>query len=38
MISIDGSFRVGGDQILRAAQGLSLVTCHPFRIDKIRAC
>jgi RNA 3'-terminal phosphate cyclase len=38
MISIDGSFGEGGDQISRAAQEFSLVTCQPFRSDKIRAC
>jgi RNA 3'-terminal phosphate cyclase (ATP) len=36
MISIDGSFGEGGGQILRAALRLLLVSCQPFRIDKIR--
>ena len=37
MLTIDGSFREGGGQILRTALALSLVTARPFRIENIRA-
>jgi len=36
MIHIDGSLGEGGGQILRTALALSMVTGHPFRIEKIR--
>src|ERR1700685_3744814 len=37
MIHLDGSLGEGGGQILRTALALSMVTGHPFRIEKIRA-
>jgi RNA 3'-terminal phosphate cyclase (ATP) len=37
MIPIDGSFGEGGGQILRTSLALSLITCKPFRITRIRA-
>jgi RNA 3'-terminal phosphate cyclase (ATP) len=37
VLTIDGSFKEGGGQILRTALALSLVTGKPFRIEKIRA-
>ncbi|HWP59014.1 MAG TPA: RNA 3'-terminal phosphate cyclase [Candidatus Acidoferrales bacterium] len=37
MLTIDGSYREGGGQILRTSLALSLCTLTPFRIEKIRA-
>src|SRR5512139_13261 len=37
MLTIDGSYREGGGQILRTALTLSLAMRAPFRIEKIRA-
>lgn len=37
MIHLEGSHGEGGGQILRTALGLSLCTCQPFRIEKVRA-
>ncbi|GAK60449.1 RNA 3'-terminal phosphate cyclase [Candidatus Vecturithrix granuli] len=37
MVVIDGAFGEGGGQILRTSLALSLVTCKPFQIERIRA-
>src|SRR6267154_189727 len=37
MIVIDGSEGEGGGQIQRTSLALSLVTCQPFRMERIRA-
>ncbi|MGE5256630.1 MAG: RNA 3'-terminal phosphate cyclase [Hyphomicrobiales bacterium] len=37
IISIDGSFREGGGQILRTALALSVLTGRPFRAERIRS-
>jgi len=37
MIVVDGSQGEGGGQILRTSLALSLVTGHPFRMERIRA-
>ncbi len=36
-IELDGSVGEGGGQILRTALSLSMITCTPFRIERIRA-
>lgn len=37
MIELDGATGEGGGQILRSALTLSMITCQPFRIARIRA-